>query len=502
MDKHSEVYEREISLMELLLCCVKKWRWIVASMLIISISAGCYKYLSVINGNQLKRELQEQMGETTEAKVINPNVHYYQLAVEKSEENVKKNNEYLESSVIMQLDANHLQTGILSFHLDFQEEDNETLKAILDSYRTYINSGGLVEQIYEEERNISKSELQYLISFSSNVIDIDYDYSDTFRSSEEKDKQMLLEIMAGGRKTQIEMPLTNQNVFQVRVVALNEELCIDYMDKIEKAVLDYSKILARDLKEHELRLLSAVQTEQMDKNISYYQRQILKEGIMEVKDLRSFQLDLATIQNEEGEYIAVNPASVLENPVSSAVKFAIVGLIMGAFLACFVIILSYIMSNKVQNIDDFEKKFGIKLLGHIKTEFEKKRWFGLVDRWVYTLEEGAYASIPIEEQIKIATANLKAVLSKNEDLKRVMIAGTIAEKETSVICAALADNIDGVEFSSYKQIVFCASALEEVNEYDGILFLEKQGVSASKLIQKELELTLNRKAEVLGAIIL
>lgn len=504
MNKYSENYEKEVSLAELLSYCLRNWRWVVVSMITLAALAGGYKYLSVQNSNQLKRETLERLGNgTSEEVTINPNVQFYQLAMKKSEENIKKSNDYLENSVIMQLDSNHLQTGTLSFYLDFQEDDNNTLGALLTAYKSYVNDGGLVEFLYEENGNISKYELQYLISFSSDKIEIDPINIDVFNSSEQSSiGQLLTEFMSTLESFQIQMPLSKQHVFQIQIIALDEDMCELYLKRAEEAILNYSKILQTDLSEHNLRLLSSTQIEQINPNIAYYQRQILKEGIMEIKDLRSLRSDLERIINEEGQYITVNPVPTLEEPISSTVKFMLVGLVIGALLAGFLLMLFYLVSNKLQNTNRFEREYGIKLLGHITMELGCKRWFGFVDHWVYQLEEGAYANLSIDEQIGIVVANIKAVICENESLKKVMLVGTISEKDVNTLCTILTEKIGNIEFSSYKQIIISAASLEELKDYDGVLFIEKRGVSISKFIQGEIELVSSRKVDILGAVVL
>ena len=48
MNEYQEPYEKEISLTELLFFCLKKWRWIVAAMIIVAVLAGAYKYQSTV----------------------------------------------------------------------------------------------------------------------------------------------------------------------------------------------------------------------------------------------------------------------------------------------------------------------------------------------------------------------------------------------------------------------------------------------------------------------
>ena len=89
MNEYQESYEKEISLTELLFYCLKKWRWIVAAMLIVGALAGAYKYRSTVQSNQAKKEAQalaEEDGEKREAEIIsNPNIEYYNLAIDNLE---------------------------------------------------------------------------------------------------------------------------------------------------------------------------------------------------------------------------------------------------------------------------------------------------------------------------------------------------------------------------------------------------------------------------------
>ena len=56
MNEYSETYEKEISLVELMFYCLKKWRWVVLSMIVVAVAAGGYKYMSTVKGNQVRQQ--------------------------------------------------------------------------------------------------------------------------------------------------------------------------------------------------------------------------------------------------------------------------------------------------------------------------------------------------------------------------------------------------------------------------------------------------------------
>ncbi len=218
---------------------------------------------------------------------------------------------------------------------------------------------------------------------------------------------------------------------------------------------------------------------------------------------RKQQAEQPVAEQAEGESEVESEPIVFEDPVSSAVKFAVIGMIGGAFLICLICCMSYVMGGKLQDISYFQQKFGMPVLGIIRKNERKRKVFGFVDRWVCRLEEGPCAKIPRNEQIKIAAVNVQSAIHKNseEKINRVMLAGTVASNDVMEICEELAEEIGDVTFSPYRQIVFHAAALKKLEYYEGVLFIEKKGESYERLIRQERELALDRGVRVLGSIV-
>lgn len=217
---------------------------------------------------------------------------------------------------------------------------------------------------------------------------------------------------------------------------------------------------------------------------------------------QSRQFDVEQAEGESGGE-AGNEPIVLEDPVASALSFALIGMIGGVCFVCLIFCMRYVMSGKLQNERGFQEKFGMALLGVVRKSETKKKVFGFVDRWIRRLEEGPYAKIPRKEQIKIAAVNVQAAIHKYQEkkIKRVMLAGTIAGDDVIEICEELAEEIGEVTFSPYRQIVFHAAALKKLEYYEGVLFIEKRGESFERLIRQEKELADSRGIKVLGMVL-
>lgn len=494
MNEYQESYEKEISLTELLFYCLKKWRWIVAAMLIVGALAGAYRYQTAVQSNQIKRETQvlaEKAGEQKEAEIIsNPNVEYYNLAIESLQQELEGMKEYIRSSVIMQLDPYHLTTGNLSFYLNTGEMGETVRNSLISAYEDFVTDGRLAAEMLGEDAVISESELQYLISFESEdrpVVEENYELSDGSSSAQ-------IQITDIGQ--------TKPNVFQIEITADSGEHCASYMEAAKNAVAAFSVQLQEQISPHEVKLLAESQTERIDQEIQSYQSEVLNHYTTAFTQLKTMQTELETVVQEEGETIVVGDTAEYVNPVSEAVKFGIIGLVLGAFLSVFALVVIYLMSGKLQNTEHFKDEFGMPLLGQITKYPGKRRIFGFVDRWIQRMAEGEYADITYEEQLKIVAANLKAALSREGAVTKVMLAGTIAKEEAEAVRSRLMEELSGVALSDYERIVFQASALEELEHFDEIVFLEKKGASYTKLIRKETALAADRGVKILGAVVL
>ncbi len=234
-----------------------------------------------------------------------------------------------------------------------------------------------------------------------------------------------------------------------------------------------------------------------------YQATIADNQVKEEELLRrSKQPAAEQAEGEAGGEDESDPI-VIEDPVSSAVSFAVVGMIGGACLVCLIFCMRYVMGGKLQSESGFQEKFGMPLLGVVRKKEVKKRLFGFIDHWIRRMEEGPYAKIPRKEQIKIAAVNVQAAIRKNSEgqIKRVMLAGTVAGDDVAEICEEIAKEVEDVTFSPYRQIVFHAAALKKLEYYEGVLFIEKRGESCERLIRQERELAVSRDVSVLGTII-
>lgn len=485
MRENMESYEKEINLQEIVFYCLKKWRWFVAWMVLVALFVGGIKVTKTVCANQDKLKIQKMKGvvsvEKTEDLVLNPRVAYYEKAVAEMEREMVLQDQYMQNSMIMQMDPYCLQTAVLTFHIEIPEDENEAnaLDVLVDSYSAYVIDGRLAQELTKKAGGGLLSDMQYLLSVSNN-------YS-------------RVSVISDGEQTQ----WPKQCVLQVTLVALNEAHIEMYMEIAEAAIKSYSEELMSKILEHEINLLATTKSERMDSDIQNYQIEVLNSYTSSAQKLNDLKAQLKDIKNEEGEVIKFeSDVLALENPIVTGIKFCVIGAILGACIAGAVIIIYYILSKKLLNIDCFEKEYGVCLLGRFCENKEKNRRIGLVDRWIQQMEEGEYAKVDPKERNRIVVSNIKSIIMGTQGITKVMLAGTISNVVAESVCEQLKQEIPEKLFSDYKQLLFSIDAMEALNEYDAVLFIEKEAVSEKKLILEECYVTKQRNAKILGVIII
>lgn len=460
----------EINFMSLIFYILEKWRWIIVSMLIFAILSGGYKYLSAINVNQMA--IKKETATEKSAELENP----YEKLIEKKVSDLEQRAEYLNNSTVMQMDSHLTSVGTLNYYIECDEHKG----SLLSAYTAYVTGGELVAQLYEIDSDISVEDLQYLVS----LIKTDY--------NNEKNAEGYIVIDDSNDIG------PGTAVFQIQIKMPESDLCEKYIEYAQELITEYSSQLQDKVAKHKLTLLSSVQVEETDLEIQEYQSGRWTEYLNAVTNLETLRA-----KNSNADISDVMTVQVV-NPVNSFIKYAFLGLALGIFFACFILMLMYLLGGRLENTENFKTGFGMPLLGIVRISGTKKKVFGFIDNWVFALRDKAYAKISVEEQIKMAAINVQSMISKtteNGNITKIMLAGTVPEKDVDMLYTQLIAEMRETFCSPYMQIVYQASALKELDNYDGILFLEKRGMSQSSLIVQEKRLALDRGVKVLGTIV-
>lgn len=466
MMEEREYKDHEIDLIDLLFFWLEKWRITLLLMLLFAVAFGGYQYQNALRNRQIK-EL--ETGSEPE--------RFYEQTIQDSEDLLKRQEDYINSSAVMRLNPYSVETGILTYYID--GEDN--VDALFSSYQSYVEDGRLAKELYLANTEISVEDLGgYLVSFSYHMKNPENQYeSQTVKRPE--------------------------NVFTVQIRMPDKDLCALYLEQIEKCMADYADELQAEISEHTLRVLFSEQMEMTDLELEQYQTNVRAKHIANFKNIQTLKAELEAVLKQKNEDVT-KESPMLEAPVSFAIKYAAVGMALGVFFSLFVFFLYYLMGGRLQNAKNFSAEYTIPALGLVYVPKTKKKAFGFIDRWLDRLRTGVYAEISREEQIRIAAMNvqnaLSAALGEGKPIERVMLAGTIPEKDAAELCEQLLSELQGISVSSYRQIAFQSVVIRELEEYDAVIFVEKRGVSCAERIMRERKLALSRNVTILGAVLL
>lgn len=468
---------KQIHLTDALLYCLEKWRAIIACMLIAAVLAGANSFWSTVKANRAAQNAQpteEDIVDTEEEQAEESDtrspVDSYERALAEMERDLEIQEDYLENSVVMQLEPYHISTGILSYYL----KSSQNTESIATAYGTFVSSGRMAEELYSKDADVPVEDLRYLVTFSNNI---------------------------NGASGQ-------GGVFQIQIKMPDSELSEVYLKRAEEIIQEYASELQAKTAEHQLILLSSVQSEMADLEIQRYQSTVRSTYMTAVRNVQTLRTETEGVQSAQKESGSSAPSTVivLQNPVSLAIKAAVIGLVLGACAACVVLILFYLFGGKLQAVEDCKNELGMPLLGLVRASEKKKTRFGFIDSGIFRLRGGHYGRICFEEQVKIAAANVQAAVQAehlNGKAAKIMLAGTLPEKDIEVLCKALTLEMQSQAsvVSPYRQLVFQSLALKELENYDGVVFLERQGISSPKFIEQERRSVLDRNVEVLGMVV-
>ena len=224
---------------------------------------------------------------------------------------------YKETSIVMQLDYDNVYTLTMQFVVNASDEE---ITDITTAYYNYYQNGDLAYDMSVLDGMIDQKNISELIKVNCSS------YANYETSS----------------------------IINVKLYAMNEEICKKYVEIIKEALQKFSKKLDENGKENEISILSEA---------------IVKRQAAEVKTIQdsinSYIADLDTnITNLKAkiEQCVVATSSVSQE-VGIESRFVVLGFIVGAFFAIMILSVIYIFSNKVKYAEEVAEYSDLTYLG-------------------------------------------------------------------------------------------------------------------------------------------
>lgn len=297
----------------------------VAVGIFIAVCAVLFGMLGIVQGGKAVTQTEEQKQEIEE---YNAKIAEYDSAIEdtqnaiaEADKQIESLQEYIDNSIYMQIDPNNIQTVSVQYGL----KTSNNVGNILNSFITYINDGGLKEELSEADQDLK---VKY--------------WRDVVNSYQSGNNFFIVVI--------------NSDMDQAkRIMSIIKERVMDYVPKVKNLQGDFSL--------EELKTSEYVKTDSGVVNNQNNNRNNLKNYTTNRADLNN---KLVSTQNSKKNYIEKNEPDNLKAADSNTkvlmVAYVLLGILFGAVIAFVIVALKYILGDTLRTANDIRES-DLNLLG-------------------------------------------------------------------------------------------------------------------------------------------
>ncbi len=489
--------EREISLADLVIEILLHWRGIVLLMVIGGAFLGAFSYMrSARNAKAQEAEVEAMKNQADENETVKQNLAEmltleqlnYVNYVLYLEEASRATSDYVEDSVLMQIDSSNVQKVDVIFLVT---SDNLG--------KTYN-----IEKVYEELADGAelRGELAETSGLSASAVDEVYLLGNESKNSGKSDVDAYRASELNGSDT-----------FRISFIHYDEEMC----QALAQTVIDYlagkHDMLEGRLGKHEFTVLSQSAGIVGDVGIFERQKNVRKEMFdwpvyaQTYKDRFSaeaqqyYDLLVSERDGAVGKVVDMSEAIVI-TPPGVSLKYVIIGMFLGAVAYAFVIFLRYVLNNRLRSTDNLQALYDIPQLGQIPDEPKGKKLFGFLDKWLLALRYWGRRKFTEEEAMNLAVVAVKMAAGKN-GLAEICFIGCDLKGRTLESYQRMKDMLskEKIETQILDNVLYNVESLEKLGNAKGVVLLEKAGSALYTEIAQELEVLRRQDIRVLGGII-
>lgn len=490
--------EVQIDLVTLLHYILRKWRSIIVMMLILAVAANLYSVrknmAEVAAAGEVQEKSTKKAVEEIKTALTDDEIEQVELAYRMYSYNAeiyRDNEQYLENSAVMQLSSNEIPTEMLSYQVkkDAAEEelvnifamyenallDEDTCTAVVSVFGEKYANTSVRELIrIEDTLNASHTDVLMTQGMNSGILNI------RIYATDQEQCERIAEIIKD--RMQVYTQQLQQTFGQFIVNSVAEQYYMSSDNEINEQKSDAIDAVGRAYSA--MQNASAGLTEDQ---MTYYN--LLVKPIEEEK----------VQENHKGVETAITPTVQYVN-----IKYILIGLFAGMFLAVCWYAVIYIMTQTVKDADEVKAVTNLPVFGMVLKN-KKAEKGNRIDRWI----DSWFAHGRKSEDTEILLMRIShevAMLAEQKNMQHLLL--TVYEsngEETREYAEDLAEKL-----SELGMTVTCADGLISNNtevlkqlEYaDGAVFVEQLMKSDRKEIRDAVALCERCKVEVLGNVVI
>ena len=338
---YNDTYEQEIDLKELMFAVLHKWKTILAAAVVLALILGGYKGISGYRHESDQRVIDKaQENYENELEFYNKNLASCEREIENLEKDITRQQEYLEDSVLMNISPYDIWEAKAELFVktdyeimpDMVYQNIDLTGTVLQSYRSALNGADFIEKI---SNNVGM-ESQYL--------------------------QELVEITIGRDDNNTKL----NNLLIIRVRCGEEATAQKILDDILDGIPQFRTQIQSVVGTHTISEVNRSLGAKVDLALAELQRKE-SERLTTLNNALNVKKDELT-KMEEPAPVSASFGGVIK----SAVKYALIGGVLGAFMVVFFVCVGFVMSDRVYSGKELKYRFKVKLLGTLSVAGSKK----------------------------------------------------------------------------------------------------------------------------------
>ena len=489
--------EVQIDLMTLLHYILRKWRSIIVVMLIVAVAANLYSVkksmseaaaVSTTEEVDIEKQIENAKEELT-ADELEQVERVYSM-YEYNSQLYQENKEYLEKSVLMQLNPNEIPTVMLNYQFKKDQSDEE-LSNIFTMYENALldedTCTAIIQVFGEEYANTSVRELISVTDTENGQ------NSDIIKLQKDK----------------------NSGILSIQIYAGSEEQCEQVAEIVKTRVLEYTEQLQQIFGNYTVNAISEQYYISSDSNLNMQKSDVVNvvnEVCTAIKNITSGlsekqigYFNLLTKDCEDQTLVKEDTqetANMTANVQYISMKYVLIGLLAGMFLAVCWYAVIYIMTQTVKDVDEMKIITNLPVFGTVLRSNENGKR-NIVDRWI----DSWFVHDKKSENNELLLTRIShevAMLAGQKDKKCLLIACSGNDQNVKKQADSLVEKLRklGMNVTSTDGLVSDnTEVLKQLESADSAVFVEQLMKSERNQIREAVELCRRCRVEVLGSVI-
>ena len=402
----------------------------------------------------------------------------------------QENKEYLEKSVLMQLNPNEIPTVMLNYQFKKDQADEE-LSNIFTMYENALldeDTCTAIMQVFGEE--YANTSVRELISVTDTE---NGQNSDIIKLQNDK----------------------NSGILSIQIYAGSEEKCEQVAEIVKKRVMEYTEQSQQIFGTYTVNAISEQYYISSDSNLNmqksdavnavndaYTALKNISSGLSE-KQMTYYNL---LVKESKDQTLVKEDTEETENMTANvqyiSMKFILIGLLAGMFLAVCWYAVVYIMTQTVKDVDEVKIITNLPVFGTVLGSNENGKR-NIIDRWI----DSWFAHDKKSENNELLLTRIShevAMLAGQKDKKCLLIACSGNDQNVKKQADSLVKKLRelGMNVTSTDSLVSDnTEVLKQLESADSAVFVEQLMKSERNQIREAVELCRRCRVEVLGSVI-